>query len=125
MPTSDGSRCQAPSRKRHAVCRNCHVLRTTGRREHVRGLSPLEAVGTVLLQVLEAESRVQPAYSAMTASEKGGHACFAHSSNSRSVRQHSARPASGSIHTNVPLPPKWPNVRSELRVPVQWGDFAS
>ena len=32
---------------------------------------------------------------------------------------------SGSIQRNVPLPPKWPNVRAELRVPVQCGCFAS
>ena len=34
-------------------------------------------------------------------------------------------PASGSTQRNVPLPPKWPNVRGELRVPVQCGDFES
>ena len=32
---------------------------------------------------------------------------------------------SGSTHTNVPAAPKCPNVRDELRAPVQCGDFAS
>ena len=33
--------------------------------------------------------------------------------------------ASGSTQRKVPLPPKWPNVRGEFRVPVQCGFFAS
>ena len=33
--------------------------------------------------------------------------------------------ASGSTQRNVPLPPKWPNVRGEFRSPVQCGRFAS
>ena len=37
----------------------------------------------------------------------------------------SATPASGSTQRNVPLRPKWPNVRGELRAPVQCGDLAS
>ena len=60
-----------------------------------------------------------------TASESRGHASFAQSPNSRSVRHASASPASGSTQRNVPLRPKWPNVRGELRAPVQCGLFAS
>src|SRR5207244_5532402 len=63
--------------------------------------------------------------SARTASERRGHASFAQSPKSRSVRTPRATFASGSTHTNVPLPPKWPNVREELREPVQCGDFSS
>src|SRR5207244_7304660 len=54
---------------------------------------------------------------ASTSSESFGHAWRAQSSNSRSVRSAQASPASGSTHRNVPLPPKWPNVRCELRDP--------
>ena len=34
------------------------------------------------------------------------------------VRQ-ATRPASGSIRRNVPEPPKWPNARGEVFVPIQ------
>ena len=34
-------------------------------------------------------------------------------------------PGSGSTQRNVPLPPKWPNVRGEFREPVQCGCFSS
>ena len=37
----------------------------------------------------------------------------------------SAIPASGSTQRNVPLRPKWPNVRGEFRAPVQCGDLPS
>ena len=60
-----------------------------------------------------------------TASASRGHASFAQSPKSRSVRHASARPASGSTQRNVPLRPKCPNVRGELRAPVQCGVFAS
>ena len=53
--------------------------------------------------------------SASTASESLGQASAAQSPNSRSVRQPSATPGSGSTQRNVPLRPKWPNVRAELR----------
>ena len=35
------------------------------------------------------------------------------------------RPPPGSTQRNVPLRPKWPNVRAELRAPVQCGDLPS
>ena len=60
-----------------------------------------------------------------TASDRRGHASFAQSPKSRFVRTPSARPASGSSQRKVPLPPKWPNVRGELRAPVQCGDLSS
>ncbi|HZO98329.1 MAG TPA: hypothetical protein VFB42_13290 [Gaiellaceae bacterium] len=63
--------------------------------------------------------------SASTASARRGQASFAHSPNSRSVRHASASPASGSTQRKVPLRPKWPKVRAELRVPVQWGALPS
>ena len=43
----------------------------------------------------------------------------------RSPRKPSAMPGSGSTQRNVPLPPKWPNVRGELREPVQCGALPS
>src|SRR3954454_22253028 len=65
------------------------------------------------------------ASSARTASLETGHASFAQSPNGRSVSTPHATPASGSTQRKVPLAPKCPKVRSELREPVQWGDFAS
>ena len=68
--------------------------------------------------------RLTPADSASTASASRGHASFAQSPKSRSVRHASAIPTSGSTQRNVPLRPKWPNVRGELRAPVQCGRLA-
>ena len=71
-----------------------------------------------------APGRAQPAAARLssltTASERAGHAVFAQSSNSRSVRHARASERSGSTHRNVPAPPKWPNVAGEASVPVQW-----
>ena len=68
----------------------------------------------------QATRRGQAAASS-TASEKRGHASIAHAPNVRSVSAMAASPATGSTHTNVPLPPKCPYVAGELRAPVQCG----
>ena len=54
-----------------------------------------------------------------TASESAGQATFAHSPNSLVVSATQAMPRSGSTQMNVPLPPKWPNVRGEVSEPDQ------
>ena len=63
------------------------------------------------------------ASSSTTASESRGHTSFAQSPNSRVVSAAQATPSSGSTQRNVPLPPKWPNVRGEVRLPDQWPSF--
>src|SRR5580693_5539305 len=64
-------------------------------------------------------------HSAKTRSEIAGQTPSAQSPKSRSVSTTSASSASGSAQINVPVWPKWPNVRAELRAPVQCGDFES
>ena len=52
-----------------------------------------------------------------TASASRGQASLAQSPNSRSVRQASASPASGSTQRKVPPRPKWPNVARRVALP--------
>src|SRR5271165_5196878 len=58
-------------------------------------------------------------------SEIAGQRPSAQSPKSRSVSTTSASSASGSAQMNVPVWPKCPNVRAELRAAVQCGDFES
>ena len=56
-----------------------------------------------------------------TESAKRGHASFAQSPNSRVVSAAQTTRASGSTQRNVPEPPKWPNVRGDVRLPIHDG----
>ena len=96
-----------PRRDRPARGAERAAPRVPVRVEHVRGQAPGQAS------------------SDRTASDRRGHASAAQSPNARSVRHASAIPASGSTQRNVPLRPKWPNVRGELRAPVQCGALPS
>ena len=58
-----------------------------------------------------------------TSSLNAGQYCMPHSSNSCSAIMTHAASATGSIHKNVPMPPKCPNVDEEFRAPVQCGFF--
>ncbi len=54
-------------------------------------------------------------------SAKRGHAVFAQSPNARVVRAAQTTRASGSTQRNVPVPPKCPNVRRDVRLPIHDG----
>ena len=84
----------------------------------------IEAAGATGLSS-ERRSRALSRARRSTASENGGHASSAHGPNSRSVSTTRARSTTGSTQTNVPEPPKWPNVAGLFASPIQWGRLPS